>query len=214
MPNYLLWGADPSARETKAREILQDHFIHSIDSPEKEGKILSVKQVRPLMPSWHVKPIKPWKRSGLLVLEAQRMNEEVQNTLLKTLEEPPSFFTFVFTAPHPDLLFPTIVSRCLVVRIPGDYQARNAEIAAEIWKAPAGQRLAIFEEKIGYERESAAAFVNDLESHLAGRLGQDQAQPAKPASSPILKQIWETKKLLQDDSTNLKMAVDCLLLSW
>src|SRR3989337_1291090 len=132
MPNYLLWGADPQTRETKAREILQDHFIHSIDSPEKEGKILSVKQVRPLMPSWHVQPIKPWKRSGLLVLEAQRMNEEVQNTLLKTLEEPPSFFTFVLTVLHPNLLLPTVVSRCLVVRVPGDYKGLDLQVITEI----------------------------------------------------------------------------------
>jgi len=80
MPNYILWGADPQARETKARRILQDHFVHSIES---EGKILKVKEVQELLPHWHVRPPAPWKRSGLLVLEAQRMNEEVQNTLLK-----------------------------------------------------------------------------------------------------------------------------------
>src|SRR3990172_10560824 len=130
MPNYLLWGADPQARETKAQELLQDHFVHSIES---EGKILKVGEVRKLMPHWHVQPTAPWKRSGLLVLEAQRMNEEVQNTLLKTLEEPPSFFTFVFSVLHPNLLLPTVVSRCLVTRVIGDYQARNAKIAAEIW---------------------------------------------------------------------------------
>jgi len=95
-----------------------------------------------------------------------------------------------------------VVSRCLVTRVIGDYQARNAEIAAEIWAANGGERLALFEDKIGYEREAATAFINDLEAQLAA------------APSPVLKQIWETKKLLQDDSTNLKMAVDCLLLSW
>jgi DNA polymerase-3 subunit delta' len=199
MPNYLLWGANPSTRETKAQEILEEHYLHSIES---EGKIIAVKQVRARMPHWHVHPQMPWKRSGLLVLEAQRMNEEVQNTLLKVLEEPPTFFTFVFTAPHPGLLLPTVVSRCLITRVPGDYQTENGKIAAEILAASAGQRLAIFEEKIGYEREAATAFINDLEVQLA-------AEP-----NPIIKNIWETKKLLQDDSTNLKMAVDCLLLSW
>ncbi|MEX2053421.1 MAG: hypothetical protein WD940_00200 [Patescibacteria group bacterium] len=199
MPNYLLWGAGPAARETKARELLKDHYLHSI---EAEGKILKLPEVRARMTHWHVHPQAPWKRSGLLVLEAQRLNEEVQNTLLKTLEEPPSFFTFIFTVPHPGLLFPTVVSRCLVVRVPGDYQSQNPQVAAEILSAPAGQRLAIFEDKIGYEREAAAVFINDLEALLA-------EEP-----SAALKQIWETKKLLQDDSTNLKMAVDCLLLSW
>jgi hypothetical protein len=199
MSNFLIWGANPQTRETKAQEILQDHLVHSIES---EGKIIKVGEVRKLLPHWHVRPQMPWKRSGLLVLEAQRMNEEVQNTLLKTIEEPPSFFTFVFTVLHPNLLLPTVVSRCLVTRVLGDYQTQNAKIAADIFAASAGERLAIFEDKIGYERETAAAFINDLEVHLAN------------TPSPIIKQIWETKKLLQDDSVNLKMAVDCLLLSW
>jgi hypothetical protein len=198
--NYLLWGASPKARQTKAEELLQDHYLHSI---EENGKILTVKAIREQrLPQWHLYPQAPWQRSGLLVLEAQRMNEEVQDTLLKTLEEPPAFFTFVFTVPHPDLLRPTVVSRCLSMRVPGEYQAQNPKLVTEFLTAPAGKRLAIFEDKIGYDRPSALAFINDLEAHLA-------AQP-----SPILKQIWETKKLLQDDSTNLKMAVDCLLLSW
>lgn len=199
MSNYLLWGADPQARETKAQELLQDHYLHSI---EKDGKILKVGEIRTLMPHWHIHPQTPWKRSGLLVLEAQRLNEESQNTLLKTLEEPPVFFTFIFTTPHPDLLLSTVVSRCLVMRVPGDYQAKNPKLITEILEAPAGKRLAIFEDKIGYEREAAGNFLNDLEAQLA-------EEP-----SPILEQIWKTKKLLGDDSTNLKMAVDCLLLSW
>lgn len=202
MPNYLLWGASPAAREIQARELLQNHLIHSIESIEKEGKIMKPEEIRPLLPRWHVQPTAPWKRSGLLVLEAQRMNDTIQNTLLKTLEEPPSFFTFVFTVLHPDLLLPTVVSRCLVTRVLGDYQATDAKITAEIIKAPAGQRLAIFEERIGYEREPSLNFINDLETQFAENPG------------PLLNQIWETKKLLQDDSVNLKMAVDCLLLSW
>jgi len=199
MSNFLIWGSHPQAREDQAQEILQDHFVHSI---ETDGKILKVGEIRARMLQWHLYPQSPWKKSGLLVLEAQRLNEEVQNTLLKTLEEPPSFFTFVFTVLHPNLLLPTVVSRCLVVRVPGDYKVLDPKVITEIIEAPAGKRLAIFEETIGYDREASITFVNDLEAQLA-------SEP-----NPILKQIWETKKLLQDDSTNLKMAVDCLLLSW
>ncbi len=203
MPNYLLWGADPSAREAKAQELLQDHFIHSI---EAGGKILPVKEIRPLLAHWHLHPLQPWKRSGLLVLEAQRMNEEVQNTLLKTLEEPPSFFTFVFTVPHPKLVLPTVTSRCLIQEI-RNQKSENRKtdrwsLATEIFAASPGERLAIFEEKIGYNREPVRAFLDDLEHHLSAR------------PTPVLKEIWETKKILRDDSTNLKTAVDHFLLSW
>lgn len=206
MPNYLIWGASPAARENKARELLQEHLIHSIESLEKEGKIMKVEEIRPLLPRWHVHPTLPWKRSGLLVLEAQRMNEEVQNTLLKILEEPPSFFTFVLAAPHPKLILPTVVSRCLVKEIRNQKsENRNTDresLAAEIFTASPGKRLEIFGEEIGYSREPVRAFLDDLEQQFAGR------------PNPILKEIWETKKLLLDDSLNLKTAVDCFLLSW
>lgn len=210
MPNYLLWGASPAARENKARELLQEHLIHSIESLEKKGKIMKVEELRPFLPHWHVQPTSPWKRSGLLVLEAQRMNEEVQNTLLKILEEPPSFFTFVFTVPHPKLILPTVVSRCLITRVAGEYHVQNDQDLAEILRSEPGRRLEIFEEKIGYSREPVRAFLDDLEQQFADR----PFDVAQGRSTPILKEIWETKKLLLDDSLNLKTAVDHFLLSW
>jgi DNA polymerase-3 subunit delta' len=41
------------------------------------------------------------------------MNPQAQNALLKTLEEPPDDTTLVLVSATPDLLFPTIRSRCL-----------------------------------------------------------------------------------------------------
>lgn len=58
----------------------------------------------------------------VLVRDAERMNEEAQNALLKTLEEPGDATLLVLVAARADLLLPTIHSRCLRVRFeaPGD----------------------------------------------------------------------------------------------
>jgi DNA polymerase-3 subunit delta' len=49
---------------------------------------------------------------GVLVDEAEAMNPEAQNALLKTLEEPPARAVLVLTSHAPDRLLPTIRSRC------------------------------------------------------------------------------------------------------
>ncbi|MBI2932360.1 MAG: DNA polymerase III subunit delta' [Planctomycetes bacterium] len=51
----------------------------------------------------------------VIVDEAERMNEESQNCLLKTLEEPPDRCVIVLISASPALLLPTIVSRCQTI---------------------------------------------------------------------------------------------------
>ncbi len=54
-------------------------------------------------------------RRVVIVDEAERMNEESQNTFLKTLEEPPAGVVMILLTALPALLLPTIVSRCQTV---------------------------------------------------------------------------------------------------
>ncbi len=52
-----------------------------------------------------------------IVEAAQRLNEDAQNALLKTLEEPPPGVTIVLCADEEDALLPTVRSRCVRVRL-------------------------------------------------------------------------------------------------
>jgi DNA polymerase III subunit delta' len=56
------------------------------------------------------------RRRVVVVDPADAMNVQAQNALLKTLEEPPDDTTIVLVASSPDLLLPTIRSRC--ARVP------------------------------------------------------------------------------------------------
>jgi len=51
-----------------------------------------------------------------IISEADRMNEEATNSLLKLLEEPPEKLILILTSSHLDRLLPTIISRCQIVR--------------------------------------------------------------------------------------------------
>lgn len=56
------------------------------------------------------------RRRVLILHDAERLNEESSNAMLKTLEEPPPYATLALVANSTDLL-PTIVSRCRALRL-------------------------------------------------------------------------------------------------
>ncbi len=61
-----------------------------------------------------------------IVEAAHRMNEDAQNALLKTLEEPPPGVTIVLCADDEERLLPTVRSRCVRVRL-GTVAVREIE---------------------------------------------------------------------------------------
>ena len=52
-----------------------------------------------------------------IVEHADRMNEDAQNALLKTLEEPPAGVTLILCADEENRLLPTVRSRCVRLRV-------------------------------------------------------------------------------------------------
>ena len=61
------------------------------------------------------KPALSSKRAFILT-EAEKLNIESQNCLLKVLEEPPGYCCIILICTRPDKLFPTIRSRCQILR--------------------------------------------------------------------------------------------------
>jgi hypothetical protein len=61
-----------------------------------------------------------------IVERADRMNEDAQSALLKTLEEPPAGVTILLCADREDQLLPTVRSRCVRLRL-GPVPTRDVE---------------------------------------------------------------------------------------
>ena len=63
-------------------------------------------------------PIRPSlsSRKVFVVSEAEKLNVNSQNALLKILEEPPEFCFIILLCTHPERLLPTIKSRCQIIR--------------------------------------------------------------------------------------------------
>ena len=55
-------------------------------------------------------------RRVFVLTEAEKLNKESQNCLLKVLEEPPAYCCIILICTRPDKLLPTIRSRCQILR--------------------------------------------------------------------------------------------------
>src|SRR4051794_23187219 len=77
----------------------------------------------------------------VFVLErADTMDDPAANTLLKTLEEPPSYVVLILLTDRPTQVLPTITSRCQAVRFDAPPPARLAERLESRGVAPAAAR--------------------------------------------------------------------------
>jgi DNA polymerase-3 subunit delta' len=58
------------------------------------------------------------KYKVIIIYQPERMHIATANKLLKSLEEPPPFTLFILISSQPELLLPTIVSRCQIIKFP------------------------------------------------------------------------------------------------
>jgi DNA polymerase-3 subunit delta' len=83
------------------------------------------------------------RRRVAIVEGAHRLNEDAQNALLKTLEEPPPGATLLLCADEPERLLPTVRSRTAVLRLgPVGVRAMEELLAEHAVEPPHSARLA------------------------------------------------------------------------
>jgi DNA polymerase-3 subunit delta' len=70
-------------------------------------------------------------RRIFILTEAEKLNNESQNCLLKVLEEPPSYCCIILICTRPEKLLPTIRSRCQILRFGSVAEDRIIEKLSE-----------------------------------------------------------------------------------
>jgi DNA polymerase-3 subunit delta' len=109
---------------------------------EPLGEMIRIDDIRALRHDLHMRPFEGDRRV-YLVLDADRMNEEAADALLKDLEEPPSYAVLVLVAGELGPLPPTILSRCQLVPF-----RRLSERAVRDWIATQAPELGDDEVKV------------------------------------------------------------------
>jgi DNA polymerase III subunit delta' len=107
-----------------------------------DGAAIKIKQIRTLRQSLAYPPHQAHRRVVLLA-DVHTMRREAANSLLKTLEEPPSHTILILTGDEAGTILPTILSRCQVIpffALP--YEQVAAALAQETMPAAAAATLA------------------------------------------------------------------------
>jgi DNA polymerase-3 subunit delta' len=144
------------------------------------GKVVKFKRtilvdaIRDLERHAHMMPYEA-KARFFIVDDADRMNDESSNALLKTLEEPPpTSYIFLITS-RPDSLLPTIRSRCQMLRFAPiatqeienfliderAFSHDEARLAAKLSRGSIGRAVSIKVEKFKVAREKMLAVITN-----------------------------------------------------
>ncbi|MCR5791409.1 MAG: DNA polymerase III subunit [Lachnospiraceae bacterium] len=111
--------------------------------------------------------IKPFysRHKIYVVPEAEKMNPQAQNALLKTLEEPPEYAVVLLLTKNAESLLPTILSRCQILRL-AETEEELSSLRAEavrLLKTTGDPRMSLVTDTIRVlkeEKENIPAFLN------------------------------------------------------
>lgn len=98
----------------KSLDELEGELVRIV-RPRSKSRKISIDDMRALEKAFHVASAPGSWKVGV-ILHADRMGIEAENAFLKTLEEPPPDSLLLLLSDAPELLLPTILSRC--VRLP------------------------------------------------------------------------------------------------
>jgi len=83
---------------------------------EAKNAIISVKESRYILDKLSLSALEGGYRSVIIYLP-EKMNQEAANSLLKAIEEPEPLTQFIFITHAPEMVLPTIASRCQRLRV-------------------------------------------------------------------------------------------------
>lgn len=140
-----------------------------------ESGTIKIDQVREAIDRAAYRPFEG-RRRVVIVDDADALNAEAQNALLKTLEEPPAASSFVLVTARPDMLLPTVLSRCQRLRFgrlaPSEvagvlirkhqYSEGDAHAAASLSDGSIGRALDGATDEFVDAREAAASLLESV----------------------------------------------------
>ncbi len=88
--------------------------VITVDEPDK--LTVPIKRIREACSDLYIRP-NEGNRKIYLFPRAQALRTDAQNTLLKCIEEPPSYGAFLFLCEHSEKMLPTVRSRCVELRL-------------------------------------------------------------------------------------------------
>lgn len=117
MRSFILASKNVEKSLEKAKEVCAENKIDGFDiTIESFEKPVGIEDVRKLQKNLYLKPLRG-EYKALIINAFRGITTESQNALLKILEEPP-LSTFIFLiVENVNILLPTIISRCKIIKL-------------------------------------------------------------------------------------------------
>ena len=104
----------PCLQCSQCRKVLDGMHPDIIHVTDSDRKAVSVKIVREACADLYIRPNEGNRK---IYLFDQELNPQGQNALLKSIEEPPPYGSFLLLTQHAEQMLPTIRSRCVELRL-------------------------------------------------------------------------------------------------
>lgn len=139
-----------------------------------------------------------------VIRDADRMNDEAQNALLKTLEEPPPETLILLTTGNPASLLPTTRSRCQTLTLPGnrcemDFAGAD-EVFDALWKLffESDGDLARAEEGAGQLIRTAGSLSADAAGKIEREWEPRMSSAARAGDPALVKRLEKQQQNMAD----------------
>ena len=128
--------------------------------------------------------VKPYEGNHKIYIipNADHMNQQAQNALLKTLEEPPAYALFLLLTDNLAAFLPTILSRCVTIQL---HPAPEAELQEALIQNGIDEKEAVIAARLSHGNpgrsfalatEEMAGFRQNVEEFLTGLKNKDSHQ--------------------------------------
>jgi len=176
MQSIIVVAKNKKTREDYAIKICEDLEIGIFDitvidsnlTPQlKQSKTIGIEEIRKLQSKIFLKPVNS-KNKAIIFNNSEDLTMAAQNALLKVLEEPPEDTIIILVIPSRDLLIPTILSRCKVIKIKEENKFfsekeidQNLKTLTSLLSSRVGERLKIAQDN-GKTKEESLIFLEKI----------------------------------------------------
>ncbi len=190
-------------------EAKPDIFVIKLNEKEKS---IGISQTREGVRFLREKPFS-YKKKFLVILDSEKMTTQAQNSLLKTLEEPPVYSLIILSSRTQNSLLGTIVSRCRLMSLKEDENKEDIEndiSYKKILKMTLGERLDMCSEISKEEKEDV---INILEEWVEEGREILLKDPKNSINAINLKRVMEIRNDLENTNVNVRLSLEALVLS-